>query len=325
MNGKKIVITARNFDLPDAGAVKLLEESGFTVIDHSDKNCGTSTSEEKMSALIGDADGVITGLEPVGRKVLESCPNLKLVSRRSIGYDTVDIAACVEHKTGVARAAGTVEAAVAEQVMAYILHFARRLDIQNESMHKGVWERKMSYGAKNRTLGLIGFGGIGREIAARAVPFGMNVIYYCRHPKLEWEKEYNVRSCSFDEVLSESDYISVNVPLTDSTRHMFGEEQFGKMKPECVFINISRGQVTDTYALKKALDEHLIRGAGIDVFDSEPCTDSPLISCENAVLTPHTAPFTGENFSEMNLCAARNVINYFNGTIDRKYLLTDLF
>ncbi len=86
----------------------------------------------------------------------------------------------------------------------------------------------MSYGAKNRTLGLIGFGGIGREIAARAVPFGMNVIYYCRHPKLEWEKEYNVRSCSFDEVLSESDYISVNVPLTDSTRHMFDEEQFRK-------------------------------------------------------------------------------------------------
>lgn len=85
MNGKKIVITARNFDLPDAGAVKLLEESGFTVIDHSSKNCGTSTSEEEMSILIGDADGVITGLEPVGRKVLESCPNLKLVSRRSIG------------------------------------------------------------------------------------------------------------------------------------------------------------------------------------------------------------------------------------------------
>lgn len=108
MNGKKIVITARNFDLPDAGAVKLLEKSGFTVIDHSGKNCGTSTSEEEMSILIGDADGVITGLEPVGRKVLESCPNLKLVSRRSIGYDTVDIAACGEHRTGVARAAGTV-------------------------------------------------------------------------------------------------------------------------------------------------------------------------------------------------------------------------
>lgn len=317
----KVVITARNFTAPDESAVALLKAHGFEVINRSGTGLSTGAGEDAVAALFGDADIAISALEPVGETVLQRCPNLKLVSRRGIGYDSVDLDACRRHGVAVVRATGAVEAAVAEQVMAYILYFARRIDAQNARMHAGQWSRVMSYGAKNRTLGLVGFGGIGKEVARRAVPFGMQVLYYCRHPRPEWENEYHVQYAPLDELLRASDYLSVNVPLTPATQNMFGEAQFAQMKPECVFINIARSGVVDTLALKRALDSGAIRGAGVDVYDHEPCTDSPLITCQNAVLTPHTAPFTSENFREMNLCAARNVINFVAGTLEEKYRL----
>lgn len=317
----KIVITARNFSTSDTRAVNLLRDSGYEIVDYSSKNLGPGTTETEMAKLVGDADILIAGLEPIGETVMNHCPKLKMVSKRAIGYDSVNLEQCREHQIAVARATGTVEAAVAEHVMAYILYFARHIERQNDSMHKGQWNRVMMPGAKNRTLGLVGFGGIGKEIAKRAVPFGMNVLYYCRHPKAEWEQEYHVRFCELDELLAVSDYVSVNVSLSDSTKGMFSESLFRLMKSDSVFINIARGQVVDTPALKKALDNHWIRGAAVDAFDSEPCIDSPLLSCENAILTPHTAPFTSENFSEMNMRAAQNVIDYFENRLDPIYQL----
>lgn len=317
----KVVIGARNYTSPDRSAIDLLKKQGFEVIDYSGKNFGTGTSEAEIAEAVGDADVLISGLEPVGEYVLNHCPNLKLVSRRSIGYDSVDLDACRSHGVAVARATGTVEAAVAEHVMAYILYFARSLNVQSAGMHHGKWSRFMTYGAKNRTLGLVGFGGIGKEIAKRAVPFGMRVLYYCRHPKAEWEQEYHVQYCPFEELLKVSDYISANIPLSAETKAMFGREQFALMKPECVFMNIARAQVVDTEALKQALDSHSIRGAGVDVYEKEPCTDSILAGCENAVLTPHAASFTSENFGEMNMRAAKNTILYFSGSLEEKYRL----
>lgn len=317
----KVAVTARNFTSPDRSALELLEKRGFEVTDLSGKYFGTGTSEEQMAEAIGDADILISGLEPVGEYVLAHCPNLKIISKRSIGYDSVDLDACKAHGVAVARATGTVEAAVAEHVMAYILYFARNVDVQSMDMHQRKWNRFMTYGAKNRTLGLVGFGGIGKEIARRAVPFGMNVLYYCRHPKSEWEREYGVKYCGFEELLKASDYISVNIPLSAETENMFRDEQFALMKPECVFINIARAKIVDTLALKRALDSRAIRGAGVDVFEKEPCTDSVLVGCENAVLTPHAASFTSENFGEMNLRAAKNAISLAEGTLEEKYRL----
>jgi len=318
----KIVITARNFSTQDKSALNMLLEQGFEVADYSHMGLGTGTTEEQMIDLIGDADILIAGLEPFSRRVIEACPNIKMLSKRAIGYDSVDLDACRERSITVTRTTGMVEAAVAEHVMAYILHFARELPAQNEAMHQGKWQRVMSYGAKNRTLGLVGFGGIGKEIAKRALPFGMEVLYYCRHPKTEWEREYGVRYCSFEELLSRSDYISANVNLSDSTRGMFGAAEFARMKQEAVFINIARGAIMDPEALRDALMSGHIRGAGIDVYDSEPCCDSPLVSCPNAILTPHTAPYTSENFREMNRVAAQNVLDFLTGQIPAQNRLT---
>lgn len=318
-SGMKVVITARNFtNDTDNRAIEVLKAKGYEVIDCSDCNQGTA-SADAVAALIQDADAAITAMEEIDGTVLQKCPNLKVISRRGIGYDTIDLEACRAHGIAVARTTGTVEAAVAEHVMAYILYFAREVAEQNGKMHEGIWKREMRYGAKNRTLGLVGFGGIGKEIAKRASAFGMDILYYCRHPKKEWEETYDARFCEWEELLAISDYISVNVPLTAETRGMFGAEEFKKMKPECVFINIARDQVVDVKALCEMLDRGGLRGACVDVFAKEPCTDSPLRACRRAVLTPHTASFTSENFGEMNLCAAQNVIDYLEGHLADKY------
>lgn len=317
----KIVITARNFSTGDDSAVRLLLTHGHEVVDLSDADMGAGTPEAAVIEAAKDADIAITGLEPFSRNVLEQCPNLRLISRRGIGYDSVDVDACRERKITLCRTVGAVEGSVAEHVLAYILYFSRRVDLQNVPMHEGRWQRIMTPGAKTRKLGLVGFGGIGKEIALRARPFGMELYYTCRHPNSAWEQEYGVQYLPLDELLAVCDYVSVNVPLTDSTRGMFGSEAFAKMKPGSIFINIARGPVADAHALRAALDSGHLGGAAIDVYDVEPCTDSPLIGCPNALLTPHTATYTSENFTTMNVIAARNVLNFLDGALDGKYIV----
>lgn len=317
----KIVITARNFTNYDRAAVESLRACGHEIIDLTEQNFTIATPESEMIAALSDAQAAICGLEPITDHVLAHCPKLELVSRRSIGYDSIDLDACRTHGVAVTRLTGMVEGAVAEHVMAYILYFAKRIDLQNASMQRGEWVRVMTPGAKGRTLGLVGFGGIGKEIAKRATAFGMRVIYTCRHPNPAWESEFGVTYRDMDSLLAESDYVSLNVPLTDQTRGMFSAPQFEQMKSTAVLINIARGGVVDVSALRRALEDGKIGGAAIDVYESEPCTDSPLVGCDKAVLTPHTAPFTSENFIAMNNRAAQNVLDFFAGTLDEKYRL----
>ena len=313
----KVVVTARNFSTDDKTALQMLQDAGFEVEDHSKEDIGSGTDEEYIRSLVLDADAVICGPEKVSNKAIAESKNLKIVSRRGIGYDSIDIDFCKKNGIAVARALGTVESSVAESVMAYILYFARRIDLQSESMNKGEWKRIMTPGAKSHTLGLIGFGGIGKEIAKRSVPFGMEVLYYCRHPKDEFGAHY----AELDELLAKSDYVSINVPLNESTVNMIDKKIFSKMKDGAILINTARSGIVDTNALVDALKSGKLSGAAIDVFDNEPCTDSPLIGLPNVVLTPHTAPFTKENFREMNNRAAKSVIEFFNGTLDSRYLI----
>ncbi len=313
----KVVVTARNFSTDDDTALKMLQNAGFEIEDHSAEDIGSATSEEYVRSLVLDADAVICGPEGISNKAIEESPKLKIVSRRGIGYDSIDIDFCKKNGIAVARALGTVEGSVAESVMAYILYFARRIDLQSNSMNRGEWKRIMTPGAKNHTLGLIGFGGIGREIAKRAVPFGMDVLYYCRHP----HDEYGAHYAELDELLARSDYVSINVPLTESTVGMINEETISKLKDGAILINTARSKIVDTDALVNALKSGKLSGAAVDVFENEPCTDSPLMGLPNVVLTPHTAPFTKENFREMNKRAAKSVIEFFDGTLGSRYLI----
>ena len=288
----KVVITARNFQLPGCKAIDMLQQAGFETVDYGHLGLSVGADEELLYSLMNDADAVICGLEPYRGPLLERCPRLKVLSRRGIGYDSVDPDACRRLGISLWRTAGAVEGSVAEHVMAYLLYEARRIDLQDAPMHRHEWKRSLLPGLKGSTLGLVGFGGIGKEIARRAVPFGVRVLYTCRHPRQEWESEFGVTYAPMEQLLADSDYVSVNVPLTDDTRGLIGREQLAMMKRDSCLINIARSPVVDVDALADALRGGRLRRAFVDVFPHEPCTDSPLMDCPNAVLTPHTASYT---------------------------------
>jgi len=317
----KIAITCRDFSSYDRRALHMLEEAGLEIVDRSDQNFGSASTADQVVEAVGDAELLLVGLEPCGEETLRRCPNLKMIARRGVGYDNVDLEACRRRGITVVRALGGVEGAVAEHVMAYILYFARRIHRQDEDMQQHIWRRVLMSGAKNHTLGLVGFGGIGKEVAKRAVPFGMKVLYHCRHPKAEWDTAYGVSYRSLDALLAESDYVALCLPLTAETEGMCDDAFFAKMKPGSHFINIARGGIVVDEALKAAVLSGHLAGAGIDAFHKEPCTDSPLMGVPGIVLTPHTAPYTRENFGELNIIAAQIVLDFLAGRLDDKYRL----
>lgn len=312
----KVVSTARNFNV--GNAIEMIKSAGLEFEDYGDV---AFNSDEERIEVMRDADIVIPAVEDMTENVFKKCPKIKAISLRGIGYDNIDIEYCHKNNIPVLRSLGALEGTVAEQVMAYIMHFARQISNQNELMQNSEWKRIMTIGAKGKTLGIVGFGGIGKEIAKRAVAFDMNVIYYCRHPKDEWNEQYNVQYKPFDELLSMSDFVAIATPLTNETKNMFNAETIRKMKNGSFLLNIARGAIVDDDAVIDAIKNGKLGGMANDVYVQEPCTDSKLKGYDNIILTPHTAPFTENTFIEMNELTAQNAIDFATGNIKEKYLI----
>lgn len=310
----KVVVTTKDFC---EEAKRYLESEGFEVALRNRLGIGAGAPDDVLYPVVEDADAIIAGTETYRPELLARLRNLKLICRNGIGYDAINLDALRKEGIGLTRTKGFVEGAVAEQVMAYILYFARRVDLQSADMH----DRRLMPGAKNHTIGLVGFGGIGTEVAKRAVPFGMKVIYFCRHPNPADDAAYGVQSVSMEELLKESDYVVAAVPLTDQTFHLFNEERIAQMKAGSVLINIARGPVVDEEALAQALASGHLGGCAVDVFPKEPCTNSVLTRYANALLTPHSATSTAENSKATNFAAANNLVNYLKKDIDAKYVV----
>lgn len=314
----KVVVTTKDFC---EEAKRYLESEGFEVALRNRLGIGAGAPDDVLYPVVEDADAIIAGTETYRPELLARLRNLKLICRNGIGYDAINLDALRKEGIGLTRTKGFVEGAVAEQVMAYILYFARRVDLQSADMHDHCWNSRLMPGAKNHTLGLVGFGGIGTEVAKRAVPFGMKVIYFCRHPNPADDAAYGVQSVSMEELLKESDYVVAAVPLTDQTFHLFNEERIAQMKAGLVLINIARGPVVDEEALAQALASGHLGGCAVDVFPKEPCTNSVLTRYANALLTPHSATSTAENSKATNFAAANNLVNYLKKDIDAKYVV----
>ena len=321
----KVVITAREFSGPSPEVIEWMKEQGWEVVDYSDAGFSSSTTDEEMIEAIGDGDALINALEKASEPVLKACNNLRYISRRGVGLDSVDVEYCKAHGIKVARARGTIESSVGEGVMAYILYFARRVDLQSEYMHQGQWKRIFMPGAKTRTLGLVGYGALGHEIAKRACSFEMNIVFNRLHPTEDElagkPDQYGAVYKPLDELLKESDYTCVCIPLSEETEYFINRDFISKMKDGSVLFNIARGRVGDETAIREALESGKLSGAAVDVFDKEPCTDSKLIGAPNCILTPHTTPFTLENFKASNWLAAKNIKGMMDGDLDEKFLV----
>ena len=277
-------------------------------------------SRTELLRRVSDKDGLIClPTEKIDVELLAAAPQLKLVATVSVGYDHVDVEACTRRGVIATNTPGVLDDTTADLAWALLMAVARRVVEGDAWTRSGTWngfafDTFLGGDVWGKTLGIVGLGRIGREMARRALGFKMRVIYFGRNrAPQEVEKELRAEFVGFDQLLAESDFVSLHVPLQLSTRHLIAASQFAKMKPTAYLINTTRGPVVDENALVEALDSGTIAGAGLDVYEQEPKVHPGLLSRTNVVLTPHVGSATIETRTKMARVAIDNAVAFFTG------------
>ena len=278
-------------------------------------------SPEQLREAMADVDGaIINVMDQIDVPLFDAAPKLKVLSQVAVGLDNIDIPEATKREILVGYTPGVLAKSTADLAFALLLAVARRVVESDKWVRKGNWKIShhpmfwLGSEVNGSTLGILGLGGIGLETAKRALGFDMKVLYHSRTRKRDMEEEYGFKYASMKRVLTESDFLSIHVPLTPKTHRFIGEKQLKMMKSTAILINLSRGPVVDTDALYKALTKGWIAGAGLDVFDPEPVpADHPVLGLDNVVVLPHIGSASNRSRREMHLLAARNLLAGLRG------------
>jgi len=287
--------------------IRLLQEEGLEVL------VKTGLKPEELKEVIKDFDAIIVrSATKVTREIIESGSNLKIIGRAGVGLDNVDAQAAKERGIKVVNTPGATSISVAELALAHMMAASRFIAQGTMTLKAGKWEKKRFEGTElfGKTLGIIGCGRIGRELAVRAHALGMNVIGYDVPGKcdLEAARAAHIKMVPLEELFRTADYISLHLPLTPESKHMIGKTQFDMMKKNCILVDCARGGVVDEKALYEALKEGRIRAAAFDVFETEPCApENPLLELDNFIATPHIGAATVEGQTRAGIEIARLV------------------
>ncbi|RME51578.1 MAG: hypothetical protein D6796_00545 [Caldilineae bacterium] len=290
--------------IADVGVEMLRAEFDVTV--------QTGLSEEALCALIGDYHAlVVRSATKVTAKVMEAATSLKVIARAGAGLDNIDIAAARARGIEVVNAPDANTHAVAEHTMGLMLALARRLPEADRSLKKGEWKKSalVGTGLYDKTLGIIGFGRIGREVARRAQAFGMHILVNQRRRTPELELESDVRAVDLHDLLRLSDFVTLHVPLKPDTVGLIGRAELAMMKPNAYLINTARGKIVDETALLEALNAGQIAGAAVDVFTQEPALNSDLARHPRVIATPHIAASTADAQRAAAVTVARQILD----------------
>ena len=249
----------------------------------------------ELRAKLAGAEGVLINImDRVDTALLDAAPNLRVISQLAAGLDNVDVAECTRRGILLGSTPGILSKAVADHAFAILLSAARRVTESDKWVRGNNWELAfhpnywLGSEVQSSTLGIVGLGQIGLEMARRAQGFDMRILYHSRTRRPEAEAQYGVTYATMDDLLAQSDFVSLHCPLTPETRHLINADALRKMKPTAILVNISRGPVVDTDALCQALREGWIGGAALDVVDPEPIPDDhPLLFMDNVTITPH--------------------------------------
>lgn len=291
---------------------EILQAAGFDpqVVDRS----VNLWNENELIRVLDGAVALIAGSEPLTRRVLAACPELRVIARAGVGFDAVDVAACDELGIVLTTAPGCNHDSVAEHTFALLLGLARDFPRQDVAVRRGAWVRQALPRVQGSTLGLVGLGRIGRAVAWRGVGLGMKVLAFEPHADAAFCKQWNVELVGLDDLLGRSDYVSLHCPSTAESRHLINAERLAKMKPGSVLINTARGPLVDEAALVAALKSGHLRGAGLDVFETEPLpTTSPLVAMENVLLAGHVAGLDNESHRDTLTMCAETIVTFAHG------------
>jgi len=295
-----------------------------TILDqHFDVDYGKPSeriSREELLKRVADKEGLVCLLtEKVDDQLLSAAPKLRIASTVSVGYDNIDVAACTKHKVVATNTPGVLDDTTADFAWTLLMAIARRLLEGDAWMRSGTWpgwdlDQLVGGDIWGKTLGVLGFGRIGRGVARRARGFEMRVLYSdAVRASAEVETELNAEFVDRDRLFRESDFISVHVPLLPDTRHLISKDNLEKMKRTAFLVNTSRGPVVDEAALAAALENKKIAGAALDVFEHEPKVHPALLTRKDLILTPHIASASVETRTKMAVMAANNVVALFEG------------
>jgi len=284
--------------------IEYLEERDVEVV------AAPAATQETLLDLVDDVDGILLRARGrVNADVMDHAPRLKVVGRHGVGVDNIDIPEATRRGIRVVNTPQAPMEPVAEHTFALILGLVRRVLDADRAAREGNWSFREQFRGpelKGKTLGIVGFGQIGRRIGEiGALGFGMSILYHDRVRNEEAERRLGASPVPLDDLLARADVVSLNVPLNEETHHLIGEPQLRRMKETAFLINTSRGPVVDEPALVRALREHWIAGAGIDVYETEPAPpENPLFALGNVVVAPHMAGHAQESLIAMSMVAA---------------------
>ena len=306
----KVLVTR---EIPEAG-LRLLEDFDVTVLAER-----PPTRDELIEAVRGASGVLSTATEKMDGEVMDAAgEGLSIIANMAVGYDNIDVEAAGERGVVVTNTPGVLDETTADVAFMLMLAAARRLGEGERLLRAGEWEwwgpkQLRGIDVWGKKLGVVGLGRIGRAVARRGRGFGMEILYHNRSRKEDAEKELGARYLDLDDLLRESDFVSIHTPLTDATRHLIGERELGLMQDTAILVNTSRGPVVDEAALAEALEGGRIFAAGLDVYEGEPKVHPKLLELEKAVLAPHIGSATIETRNRMATLAAENLAAVLRG------------
>jgi glyoxylate reductase len=306
----KVLVTR---EIPEAG-LHLLADFDVTVLAER-----PPTHDELLEAVRGTSGVLSTATEKMDGEVMDAAgEGLRVIANMAVGYDNIDVEAAGERGVVVTNTPGVLDETTADVAFMLVLAAARRLGEGERLLRAGKWEwwgpkQLRGLDVWGKRLGIVGMGRIGRAVARRGRGFGMEILYHNRSRKEDAENELGARYLDLDDLLRESDFVSIHTPLTDETRHLISERELGLMRETAVLVNTSRGPVVDEGALAAALAEGRIFAAGLDVYEEEPKVHPKLLELENVVLAPHVGSATIETRDRMATLAAENLAGVLRG------------
>ncbi len=301
--------------IPEAG-LSLLRRKCRVTVHESEK----AVARDELLKQVANVDGLLCLLsEKVDRELLDASSRLKVVSNYAVGYDNIDVAYATRKGIAVTNTPGVLTDATADLTWALILAAARRIVEADGVMrkgHYGGWSPMLLLGQelKEKTLGILGAGRIGRAVAERSRGWNMKILYFDRSGNKYLDRNLSARRCDLDDLFAEADIISIHLPLTPETHHLVDRKALESMKESAILINTARGPIVDEAALRDALAEKRIAAAGLDVFEEEPEMVNGLEKLRNVVLTPHIGSATVHARNEMARIAAENLLAILEGT-----------
>lgn len=301
----KVLIAPMSLAKVEGAYRDLLRENAFELV--LPKRAAQLTEEELLDILPG-VSASIAASEPYTRRVIEKCPNLRVIARAGVGYDAVDVQAATDHGVAVTITPGTNHDAVAEHTFTVMLALAKSLIPHHSALKAGGWPRETTLPLRNRTLGIAGLGRIGKAVAIRGACFGMTLLAYEPFPDNEFISRYGITLVPMERLLAESDYLTLHVPLTPESKHLINRRTLALMKPTAFLLNTARGGLVCEADLYEALKSKRLGGAALDVFEHEPPGKIPLFELDNVVVTPHDAGVDIQSRDEMALSSARSIV-----------------